>query len=383
MKQANSTTKQSALIWDLPVRVFHWLLVLSFAMAWLSYDSDRYLDIHVFAGYTFLGLLIFRLIWGVFGTHYARFKQFSYSFSEVLAYVKGLFGEDMRRYAGHNPAGSWAIFALIGLGLLLTISGLFLLGGEEQLGPLAGVITFQQSVIFHELHEVVAFLLLALVFVHLCGVITESLLHRENLVGSMFRGTKWVEGQSAKVPAHKLLAATLLTVVIGWGGVNFSGYLLADSEHPYIPFKGPQLAMNEAWDEECGSCHMPYHPSLLPERSWKQLFADQEQHFGDDLMLEPEMIQQLQQYASKNAANLEQTEAAWRINQSIKPDETPQRITETRYWRKTHDDITEQVWQQELVGSKANCDACHLDALQGTFMDAAMRIPGEKPWYQF
>jgi len=147
---------KTILVWDAPTRIFHWLLVIAFAIAWLSYDDNRYLDTHTFSGYTFLGLLISRLIWGVFGTHYARFQQFCYSGEEVISYLKGLLGEDMRHYVGHNPAGAWAIFALIGFGLTLTISGLFVLGGEEQHGPLAGIISFRQSTIYREAHEIQA-----------------------------------------------------------------------------------------------------------------------------------------------------------------------------------------------------------------------------------
>ncbi|MGD8570659.1 MAG: cytochrome b, partial [Gammaproteobacteria bacterium] len=69
----NEQQTSAAIIWDAPTRVFHWLLLASFAVAWLTYDDNRFLFFHVFGGYVFFGLLVFRFIWGVIGTHYARF----------------------------------------------------------------------------------------------------------------------------------------------------------------------------------------------------------------------------------------------------------------------------------------------------------------------
>lgn len=364
-------------VWDLPVRIFHWLLVSAFIMAWLSYDDSRYLDVHVFAGYLFLGLLLFRLVWGAFGSHYARFKEFAYRPAEVWSYIKGLFGQDLRRYIGHNPAGAWAIFALISLGVLLTVSGLLVLGGEEQQGPFAHLIGFRQSPPLRSLHEFSAWTLLGLVLIHVCGVISESLLHRENLIGAMFRGHKWVRGESAHVPAHRLIGISIAIAALSWTGVMFGGYLTSNPDQAYLPFKGPRLAMNANWNAECGDCHLAYHPSLLPARSWHKMFDQQDQHFEEDLMLDEALITELLAYAAAHAAEQEPTEAAWKINTSLKPEESPLQITETKYWREQHSEIEEAIWQRGDVRSKSNCAACHLDAEQGTFEDSAMRIPGQ------
>ena len=76
-------------VWDLPVRLFHWLLALSFAVAWLTQRDDRYLDVHVFAGYLMSGLLAFRLAWGVLGNRYARFRAFAFPWRDVRDYLRG------------------------------------------------------------------------------------------------------------------------------------------------------------------------------------------------------------------------------------------------------------------------------------------------------
>jgi cytochrome b len=372
-----TTETRPVLVWDLPTRSFHWLLVTTFAIAWLTHEDNRYLDVHTFAGYTFLGLLLFRLVWGVIGSHYARFQQFSYSFAEVIAYLKGLFGQDMRRYIGHNPAGAWAIFALIGFGLVLAVSGLFVLGGEERHGLLAGIVSFDQSVIFRETHEITAYALLGLAGFHLLGVISESLLHRENLVGAMFRGSKQADIESPAVRPHRLVAAAILSLFAAYVVATFGGYLTATQDKPYLPFKGPQLAKSQVWQDACGECHLAFHPSLLPARSWEMMLKQQDNHFGEDLFLEKGTIIELLAYAKAYSADHKQTEVAWRMNRSIPITKTPLRITKVDYWVKKHHEINDAVWKRDSIKSRTNCAACHQDAKQGTFEDAGMRIPGD------
>ena len=367
--------KKKVLIWDVPTRVFHWAMVLMFIIAVISHDDNRYLDVHVFAGYCLFGLIVFRLLWGVVGTHYARFATFAYTPKEVMRYLKSLFTHSLRHYIGHNPAGAWAIFLLIFISLSLSVTGLLVLGGEERHGPLAGMLSFRQSVPFRVAHEALAYGMLALVFVHVSGVILESILHKENLIGAMFRGTKWVAGRSAKVPAHYLLGMSMLMVLVAYGLVNFSGYITETADKPYIPYQGAELPQNKIWNEACGECHLAFHPSLLPVRSWQITLDEQENHFEEDLMLEEGVISELRVFVENNSSEKEQSEAAWRINTTVRIDETPKRITTLKYWRKKHEDINLSVWQQENVNSKMNCSACHLDAEFGTFEDSAMRIP--------
>src|SRR3972149_2177601 len=97
--------KQRILVWDLPTRVFHWLLAASFLGAFATADSERYRDIHVVLGYTVLGLVVFRFIWGVTGTRYARFSSFPIGPRRVFAYLLSLFTRSPQKHVGHNPAG--------------------------------------------------------------------------------------------------------------------------------------------------------------------------------------------------------------------------------------------------------------------------------------
>jgi len=168
---------QRILVWDIPTRIFHWVLALSFAGAFLTAETERYRDLHISLGYLMLGLIAFRVVWGFVGSPYARFSSFTFRPAEVVDYLKSLLNRTPKHYLGHNPAGAVAIFLLLGLTLLTGVSGALLhyeVGGE----------------VFEEVHEFFANAMLAVVGVHIAGVIVSSVLHRENLIRSMVTGYK-------------------------------------------------------------------------------------------------------------------------------------------------------------------------------------------------
>lgn len=367
------------IVWDLPVRLFHWLLALSFAVAWFTQGDDRYLHVHVFAGYLMSGLLVFRLAWGVLGNRYARFRAFAFPWRDVRDYLLGMLSGQAPRYLSHNPAGGWAVFVLIALGLLLGVSGILVLGGEERHGPLAGMLSFEQGTLFGKIHEMIAFALLGLVLVHLLGVLVESLVHKENLVASMIHGRKAAPFGAAAGRCHNGVGLLLVAAAGLAAAFYFKGYLLQTPDHPYRPFVGPVLPDNATWRAECGSCHLAYHPTLLPARSWQRMLADQTDHFGEDLALDADALREIQTFLIANAAETMLSEPAWKIARSVPAHAAPLRITETGYWQRKHRDIPDAVWRRPDVGGKGNCAACHLDAAEGTFEDGAMRVPKGPP----
>ena len=114
------TVTKPVRVWDLPTRLFHWSLVVSFAAAFLTSESEKLRDIHVLAGYSLAGLVVFRLLWGFIGGTHSRFADFLPTPCKVIDYVKSLLRGEPQHYVGHNPAGAVAIFALLGLCLLYT-----------------------------------------------------------------------------------------------------------------------------------------------------------------------------------------------------------------------------------------------------------------------
>jgi cytochrome b len=174
---ATGKVKQAIMVWDMPVRVFHWLLVICFAGAWLSSESERLAMIHYAFGYTACLLVLIRLIWGVIGTRYARFNQFLKSPKAVLGHFMAMLRGHPHHDVGHNPAGGLVMFALMLLILLIGLTGY--LSVKEFLGDFAS-----------EAHEAVASLVLGLVIIHVIAAIGMSLLERQNLVRSMVTGKK-------------------------------------------------------------------------------------------------------------------------------------------------------------------------------------------------
>jgi len=374
MSRDKSKNTTQVLIWDLPTRIFHWSLAMSFTIAWLTFDDNRYLYVHVFSGYTFFGLLLFRLLWGIVGSQYSRFRTFAYDWPSVFAYLKGLLNGQAARHVGHNPAGSWAIFLMLTLGVVISITGILVLGGEEGHGILADIVPYTIGEAAKQPHILTAWIMLAVTGIHITGVIIESLYHKENLILSMITGRK--EGKkSQSATKHKPLGFIILTVIVISGLVYFKGYLTETKDQPYLPFIGSALPDNETWRSECSDCHLAYHPVLLPARSWRELLHTQNEHFDEDLGLDAETIAEIENFLMENASESKLNEPARKINASTPADKTPLRIIETAYWLKKHKKIKPLYWKDERVGSKGNCEACHLDAKQGTFEDSAMRLP--------
>jgi cytochrome b len=194
---------EKQLIWDWPVRLFHWLLVLSFAGAWITADSERWRLVHVTFGYTMLGLVVFRLVWGIVGTCHARFASFVRGPVAILRYARSLLTLSPEPYAGHNPVGALGVIVL--LGLILITAGTGHLIYSNAAGEWA-----------EEMHEAAAGIMLGMVILHVIGVTATSLLHWENLVGAMITGRKIAAPGAAIRWSFLWVAAVMLALVLGF-----------------------------------------------------------------------------------------------------------------------------------------------------------------------
>ena len=194
---------RKVLIWDAPVRVFHWLMVLSFAGAYLTAESERWRLLHVSLGYTMAGLVAFRIVWGLIGTRHARFSDFVRGPAAIARYVGGMLRGEPTRHVGHNPLGALAIVALIGLTLAIAASGwaVFNDAGAEWM---EGV------------HEFAANAMLAVVGIHIAGVLLASKFGNENLIGAMFTGRKIGRPEDGVRSAWRSVAMLMLVAVLGF-----------------------------------------------------------------------------------------------------------------------------------------------------------------------
>jgi cytochrome b len=173
--------------------------VSAFVIAYLT--EDDFLNVHTLAGYLILGLISARFIWGFIGTRYARFSDFVYSPSAIKQFLKDTLRFKAKRYIGHNPAGGAMVMLLIISLFITTCSGVLLLGAEESAGPLAHWFINASGFwgdLLEGLHEFFANFTVLLVFIHVAGVVVESLLHKENLISAMISGFKKAEPDNDK-----------------------------------------------------------------------------------------------------------------------------------------------------------------------------------------
>ncbi len=170
------------------MRVFHWTLVSAFAVAYLT--EDDLLTVHVWAGYIVGVLIIARLLWGFVGPHHARFSDFVYAPATTLRCMRDLILFRAERHLGHSPGGGAMVVLLLVLLTLTVATGLVVYGGDQQAGPLAGMFTRDTGEAVEGVHEVLANITLAFVFVHIAAVVLASFVHRENLVRALITGNK-------------------------------------------------------------------------------------------------------------------------------------------------------------------------------------------------
>jgi cytochrome b len=222
------------LIWDLPVRLFHWLFAAGFAAAAgisliLGEDSPLF-PYHSIIGLALGLMVVLRVVWGIAGSRWARFGSFVFGPRETAAYMLSTLIGGGKRYIGHNPGSAVAIFAMLALMLGLAVTGIMMARGNE--GP-------------EELHEIMAYAILGVVVVHIVGVLVHTIRHKENLTLSMIRGTKDAESSQGIRLGHPLVAAVFIVIVGLWTGALLVNYN-AGTQTTSIPLLGISLQIGEA-----------------------------------------------------------------------------------------------------------------------------------------
>jgi len=232
------------LVWDLPTRLFHWAFAGGFLAAavialGLGEDSPLF-PYHSIIGLTIALLIVLRVCWGLIGSRYARFGSFLFSPGEVLNYTKGVLSRRGAKHTGHNPGSSYAIFAMLAIMVGLAITGILMARGNE------GV---------KELHEILAYSMLAVVGAHILGVIVHTVQHGENITASMIHGRKETEETGAGIrSAHPILAVAMVVVTGAWVLGLVSNYD-ANTQTTKLPLLGVSLTLGEG--EEGESDHGP------------------------------------------------------------------------------------------------------------------------------
>lgn len=180
---------EKRLVWDLPLRLFHWLLVLLLGASWLTAELGR-MSLHFYAGYALATLLLFRVAWGLAGPRYARFSGFVAGPRKVWRYLRGWLGGSASEPAGHTPPGGWMILALLALLVVQVASGMLNSHDGLDAGPWYWAAGDSLRELAEAVHATAFDLLLGLSAVHVAAVLLYRLRPGVDLVGPMFTGRK-------------------------------------------------------------------------------------------------------------------------------------------------------------------------------------------------
>ncbi|MEH6518039.1 MAG: cytochrome b/b6 domain-containing protein [Halioglobus sp.] len=211
-------------IWDIPTRLFHWALVAAIGYSWFAIEIKEDLEQHILSGYCILTLVLFRIIWGFVGSHYARFRSFIYPVSETLSYAKSLPAKVAKKYPGHNPMGGLSVLAMLLFIMIQVSTGLFSTD-DYYSGPLNALVSEAVAGTITELHHLNFDVVTGLLALHVGAIIFYRLYKKEKLVAAMFSGEKDTDAadQESVGSSKLILAAIVLTICAA------SVYMLANT----------------------------------------------------------------------------------------------------------------------------------------------------------
>lgn len=215
------------LVWDWPLRLWHWLFALAVAGAWISgeWGGFDWRQWHLWFGQAAVGLLIFRILWGFVGPRHARFAQFLPRVSQLVAYLKTLPRQDAPESAGHNPLGAVAVVVVLGVLAVHSASGLFISDDILYEGPWFFAVSKDTADLASSIHHRLAWPIGVLIGLHLAAIVFYRFYKRQRLTRAMITGRKPAERitESDAIPGSRTWLALLLIVLVA----AFTWWLLA------------------------------------------------------------------------------------------------------------------------------------------------------------
>ena len=203
---------EQKLIWDIPTRLFHWLLVFSLVGQYVTAElMDNAMQCHFYLVYFTLGLIIFRIIWGFVGSDYARFGQFLYGPKAVVGYLSTLFARNSHAHAGHNPLGGWVVVVMITLVMIQAVSGLFMTDDVFLDGPWRSAVEDATLDTMSFLHNNVFNVLLAVIVLHIAAIGFYAVYKKQRLAPAMVHGKKTTAEKG--ITSSRLLAAIIAALI--------------------------------------------------------------------------------------------------------------------------------------------------------------------------
>jgi cytochrome b len=205
--------RRTIVVWDAPIRLFHWLVV---ALVLAAYATQRldWMEWHAMAGEAILALLFFRLLWGIFGSDTARFRQFLARPGAAFRHLGNVFRREPDLAAGHNAAGGWSVVFLLGLLLGETLSGIYVNNDVADEGPLTEIVPAPVANAITASHEILWYALLAAIALHLLAIVVYATAKGQNLLRPMFTGRKALPAD-VKAPRLESAWRALLLLILG------------------------------------------------------------------------------------------------------------------------------------------------------------------------
>lgn len=347
--------KTSVYIWSRVTRYFHWILVVCIALTFISAEFKNLFLLHIASGIVAGGLLTFRLLWGFIGPTYAKFSHFDFSFKDLFYYFTKLF-KDKKIYVGHNPAASWATILLIVFGFFCTVSGVILLGAEDD----RGIFSFLPATLEEPALKIHIFsknVVGIVAIIHITGALLEHFWHKSETVNSMIHGYKKVEATPTKTTKFQnYLGAFALSfsIILGFFSYFFPEVSPMTKHYHKVIYKKD----NPTFAKECSDCHNLFSPTFMTKKMWNIALEKQKDHFDKDLSEKVPHFESIKEYVLKNSAETSKSPISRGIVKSTKG-KNKYKITRTRYWRDIHKYIPRKAYKKEHIKEKSNCIACH------------------------
>jgi len=370
-------------IWPLVNRFSHLFLIITLGVSYTFGNYADYLNLHIQFGMALGVAFIFRILWGVIGPKYSRFRDFNFSISDLKDYMLGTLdyflsiGKKSKEYVGHNPASSFAIVVMMILTCLAIITGLLALGIENNHGVFSFINSpvMKEMEIFSGLHSLLANALMLVVGAHVAGSLIDKYIKKSDAIDSMISGYK----KTQELLSVKLNMFQILFAFIWVAGSLFTlYYMIFTKDNIFLTsanVKQDYAAMHQDFATECADCHMLYPPYYLPKKSWGSMMSSLSNHFGEDASLDDATTKSIATFLQNNSSETSNERFAYKMTKDLKNKPDILSVTKSRYWSHKHSHIDAAVFKSEHVKYKANCVACHKDADKGLLDYDLIKVP--------
>ncbi len=378
--------KDQVFVWPIYTRIIHWLIAFTFTFAFIFSLYENLLNLHVAVGIIFGLMLVYRTIWGFVGPRYATFNTFKLSLSKLKFYFQEKVQNRWREIpAGHNPASSWFTLLVLSLGSIISLTGLLIYGIQEGNGYLGFLNNdyYMYADILLDVHMYTSYILLAWVVIHISGVLVEQFYHKTNMVFAMITGYKKAKGEDSKpAKSQSWISYIFLTISLMVFFVSTDG-----RNNPFVVSKFEQFHYDTdmpIYNKECGACHKPYPPFMLPDTSWDRIQDGLKNHFGEKISVDHKKDDNrislndqtmIFNYLKKNSADKSTREISVKVMKSLDGARGRKSITKIKIWKDIHSKIPPHIFKSKKVKRKANCFACHKNFEKGMVEDIDIKIP--------